>query len=185
MLSCHFADERKHASRTPWAGPNVERLPEMLLGKARNHGMKEAECENLDNSIGFTTRFCEVLPSSELFHSFTVNNLLCLLSPLRYTSTIEGSGSLQWTQSVDAGNVQDKKGDKMDMISILVIVVVCIAVGVTVATMNYPAWRNLRCPSCGTQPPRFRRPKSWHQFLWGGWTCSECGSEMDRHGRPK
>jgi len=100
--------------------------------------------------------------------------------------TIEGGGSLQWTQSVDAGSVQNKKGEKMETIRILAIVVVGgIAGGVTVVTMNDLASRKLRCSSCGTPPPQFRRPKRWHQFLWGGWTCPECGSEMERHGRAR
>lgn len=38
------------------------------------------------------------------------------------------------------------------------------------------------CPECGTPVPNARRPNSWRQALWGGWTCSECGTEMDRYG---
>ena len=38
------------------------------------------------------------------------------------------------------------------------------------------------CPECGTPVPRVRRPTSWRQALWGGWTCSECETEMDQHG---
>ncbi|MCW5958460.1 MAG: hypothetical protein KIT61_17900 [Pyrinomonadaceae bacterium] len=38
------------------------------------------------------------------------------------------------------------------------------------------------CPECGTPVPRFRRPTSLRQALWGGWTCSNCSTEMDRFG---
>jgi len=38
------------------------------------------------------------------------------------------------------------------------------------------------CPECGTPVPRFRRPASVRQALWGGWTCAICGTEMDRRG---
>ncbi|HTK25112.1 MAG TPA: hypothetical protein VL327_01015 [Pyrinomonadaceae bacterium] len=38
------------------------------------------------------------------------------------------------------------------------------------------------CPECGTPVPAFRKPTSFRQAVWGGWTCSNCGAEMDRHG---
>lgn len=38
------------------------------------------------------------------------------------------------------------------------------------------------CPACGTAVPKFRRPTSWRQAMWGGWTCNSCGTEMDRKG---
>lgn len=40
------------------------------------------------------------------------------------------------------------------------------------------------CPQCGTPAPMFRKPASWRQLMWGGWTCSECGLELDVSGRP-
>ena len=38
------------------------------------------------------------------------------------------------------------------------------------------------CPICGGEVPAFRKPSSYRQALWGGWTCENCGTEMDRHG---
>jgi hypothetical protein len=39
------------------------------------------------------------------------------------------------------------------------------------------------CPECFTPVPAFRRPTSFRQALWGGWTCETCGCELDRNGR--
>jgi hypothetical protein len=38
------------------------------------------------------------------------------------------------------------------------------------------------CPTCGTQQPAIRKPTSFRQAIWGGWTCAHCGTEIDRHG---
>jgi hypothetical protein len=41
------------------------------------------------------------------------------------------------------------------------------------------------CSQCGTaMPMMFRKPTSWRQAMWGGWTCAECGFELDKWGRP-
>ncbi|HWV55004.1 hypothetical protein [Pseudorhodoplanes sp.] len=40
----------------------------------------------------------------------------------------------------------------------------------------------IRCPNCATPQPFWRRPNSFRQLMWGGWTCANCGTEMDRHG---
>jgi hypothetical protein len=40
-----------------------------------------------------------------------------------------------------------------------------------------------RCPECGVPRRGFRKPASWSQFFWGGWTCACCGCEVDRRGR--
>ncbi|HTU19643.1 MAG TPA: hypothetical protein VMG10_16400 [Gemmataceae bacterium] len=41
------------------------------------------------------------------------------------------------------------------------------------------------CTQCGTpMPMMFRKPTSWRQAMWGGWTCAECGFELDKWGRP-
>ena len=37
------------------------------------------------------------------------------------------------------------------------------------------------CPRCGARLPRFRKPESLRQALWGGWSCHGCGCEIDRH----
>ena len=39
------------------------------------------------------------------------------------------------------------------------------------------------CPKCGYKLPRFRKPSSGKQAMWGGWTCPSCGAELDRHGK--
>lgn len=62
----------------------------------------------------------------------------------------------------------------------LLLIVVAVIVGITI---RYNLYRRLRCPQCGTRPALFLMPKSWDQFLWGGWKCSACGSEIDRQGR--
>jgi hypothetical protein len=40
------------------------------------------------------------------------------------------------------------------------------------------------CPRCATELPRYRKPTSLKQALWGGWTCPKCGFEVDRSGHP-
>lgn len=40
------------------------------------------------------------------------------------------------------------------------------------------------CIECGTPMPTVRKPASWRQAMWGGWTCAECGFELDKWGRP-
>jgi hypothetical protein len=39
-----------------------------------------------------------------------------------------------------------------------------------------------KCPECGTQLPKRRKPANRRQALWGGWTCPSCGCEIDRKG---
>ena len=38
------------------------------------------------------------------------------------------------------------------------------------------------CPRCHSQAPSVRRPTSFRQAMWGGWTCKTCGCEMDKWG---
>jgi hypothetical protein len=40
-----------------------------------------------------------------------------------------------------------------------------------------------RCPQCSQKLPRFRKPKTIHEALFGGWTCPNCGAIVDRSGR--
>ena len=42
-----------------------------------------------------------------------------------------------------------------------------------------------KCPACATPVPKFRKPASTRQMLWGGWTCPKCGIELDRRGRAR
>jgi hypothetical protein len=44
-------------------------------------------------------------------------------------------------------------------------------------------WASVKCPTCTTQQPLWRKPTSFRQLVWGGWTCPNCGTEMDRHGK--
>ena len=39
------------------------------------------------------------------------------------------------------------------------------------------------CPGCQSPLPRFRRPASLQQALWGGYTCPTCHREIDKWGR--
>jgi hypothetical protein len=39
------------------------------------------------------------------------------------------------------------------------------------------------CPHCNTPLPQARRPRSFQQAMWGGWTCPACGAEADKWGR--
>jgi transposase-like protein len=40
-----------------------------------------------------------------------------------------------------------------------------------------------KCPECGEELPKTRKPKNRRQMLWGGWTCENCGCEIDRRGK--
>jgi hypothetical protein len=42
--------------------------------------------------------------------------------------------------------------------------------------------KKTRCPACGVEQPKIRKPKNLRQVLWGGNTCENCGCEMDRFG---
>jgi len=65
-----------------------------------------------------------------------------------------------------------------------------ITIGVTVAVMLLVWAKKAQedvnakggCPECGTPVPKFRRPTSFRQAFWGGWTCESCATEMDRLG---
>ena len=39
------------------------------------------------------------------------------------------------------------------------------------------------CPECRQPLPKFRKPASMRQLLWGGWTCPACAVEIDRRGK--
>lgn len=44
-------------------------------------------------------------------------------------------------------------------------------------------FKTVHCPDCFARMPAARFPKTFRQFLWGGWTCHECGCEMDKFGK--
>lgn len=41
----------------------------------------------------------------------------------------------------------------------------------------------VKCAACGVEQPKFRKPTSGKQAMWGGTTCAGCGSELDAKGR--
>jgi hypothetical protein len=57
-----------------------------------------------------------------------------------------------------------------------------VAGGMAVLVLAMVAPRK-KCPKCGEPLPRFRKPASPSQMLWGGWTCGKCGCQMDRYGQ--
>jgi hypothetical protein len=57
------------------------------------------------------------------------------------------------------------------------------AVGGGVGVILIATSRGKTCPACAAELPRYRKPASITQALWGGWTCTSCGAEIDRHGR--
>ena len=42
-----------------------------------------------------------------------------------------------------------------------------------------------KCPDCATLLPKFRKPSTGTQTMWGGWTCPSCKIEIDRKGRKR
>ena len=49
--------------------------------------------------------------------------------------------------------------------------------------LSTSTWATPDCPTCGTQQPAYRKPTSFRQAMWGGWTCTNCGTELDRNGK--
>lgn len=47
-----------------------------------------------------------------------------------------------------------------------------------VVVLFWPWWN---CPACGMLLPRFRRARTFGQFLRGGWHCRRCHTDFDRH----
>lgn len=39
------------------------------------------------------------------------------------------------------------------------------------------------CPKCNAPLPAVRKPTTFKQGLWGGWTCQKCGCEVDKWGK--
>jgi hypothetical protein len=44
--------------------------------------------------------------------------------------------------------------------------------------------RPAECVKCGEPAPLIRKPTSFRQAMWGGWTCKYCGYELDKWGCP-
>ena len=43
----------------------------------------------------------------------------------------------------------------------------------------------VKCEKCGHEQPKFRKPTSFGQAMWGGYTCSNCGGELNAKGKLK
>jgi membrane associated rhomboid family serine protease len=56
------------------------------------------------------------------------------------------------------------------------------AIGGVVGAMIIAGSRRKICPRCTAELPPYRRPASFKQALWGGWTCPNCGCHVDRQG---
>ncbi|MDR2849806.1 MAG: hypothetical protein LBW77_04585 [Verrucomicrobiota bacterium] len=41
------------------------------------------------------------------------------------------------------------------------------------------------CSLCKCPAPKVQLPKTFRQFLWGGWTCSNCEAKLNRFGNPE
>jgi len=84
---------------------------------------------------------------------------------------------------------RDQKEDRPDYLpackNMLIVIISITFVVIMLVAANAQRELNERggCPECGFFVPLIRRPKSFSQALWGGWTCEQCGTEMDRRGR--
>jgi hypothetical protein len=41
------------------------------------------------------------------------------------------------------------------------------------------------CPRCGEGLSMVRKPRSFGEVMWGGWTCPKCGCKVDKYGRER
>jgi hypothetical protein len=41
------------------------------------------------------------------------------------------------------------------------------------------------CPRCGEGLSMVRKPRSFGEAMWGGWTCPKCGCKVDKYGRER
>jgi transposase-like protein len=58
------------------------------------------------------------------------------------------------------------------------------AVGAAVVLLLFAMSRKpVNCPSCGREQPKMRKPATWQQAMWGGYTCEGCGADLDARGR--
>lgn len=59
-------------------------------------------------------------------------------------------------------------------------------VGAAVVLLTFALSRKpVKCPSCGREQPKVRKPTSMEQAMWGGYTCQGCGAEMNARGKLK
>jgi multisubunit Na+/H+ antiporter MnhB subunit len=57
-------------------------------------------------------------------------------------------------------------------------------IGAAVVLLMFAMSRKpVKCPSCGREQPKMRKPTNVQQAMWGGSKCEGCGAEMDARGR--
>jgi hypothetical protein len=69
------------------------------------------------------------------------------------------------------------------IIGVLLVGLVLLVHGTTVKNSWGVNLEPTHCPRCRAMLPRVRRPRSFSQLLWGGWTCRACSCEIDKWGR--
>jgi hypothetical protein len=72
----------------------------------------------------------------------------------------------------------------------LIVTFVALAVGMVLVvhgTVAKNKWginlEEVSCPRCSKLLPKVRKPRSFRESIWGGWTCPNCGVEVDKWGR--
>ena len=55
---------------------------------------------------------------------------------------------------------------------------------IIILVINLKQKKTLTCPKCAYQVKRFRIPKSFKQFMWGGWICPNCNCKFTLKGNP-
>ena len=73
------------------------------------------------------------------------------------------------------------RGKTMEYVGVYVVIGVVSALLMSASVQNRVNAKG-GCPECGTPVPRVRRPTSFRQAMWGGWTCTKCGTEMNQRG---
>jgi transposase-like protein len=69
------------------------------------------------------------------------------------------------------------------MSAVTIVIIIAIAVAVPIVIARRARGKNVECPRCGAIQPTFRKPNSFKQLMWGGYTCQQCGTAMDRNGQ--
>jgi hypothetical protein len=71
----------------------------------------------------------------------------------------------------------------LTIVGVLVLGMVLVVYGTVVKNNWGINLGHVHCPRCATQLPQVRKPTSFRQTLWGGYTCQTCGAEVDKWGR--
>lgn len=78
-------------------------------------------------------------------------------------------------------------GGRANATAIIVAVVVAAVVPLPLMwiarKLGYPVGQAVSCPSCKSELPLFRKPRSLRQAMWGGYSCPTCAAELDARGR--